>query len=46
MLSTSEDVSLFDQLSIGDGQYMQMGEDGPLQILLQRAAQTLQTLDE
>ena len=46
MLSTSEDVSLFDQLSIGDGQYMQMGEDGPLQILLQRAAQTLQTLEE
>ena len=46
MMSASEDSSLFDQLSIGDGQYMQMGENGPLLILLQRAAQTLQTLDE
>ena len=46
LMSASEDASLFDQLSIGDGQYMQMGENGPLQILLQRAALTLQTLDE
>ena len=46
VMSESEGSSLFDQLSIGDGQYMQMGEDEPLQILLQRAAQALQKLDE
>jgi len=45
-LSETRDVSVFDRLSIGNGQYMQIGENDALRILLLNASHKLQTLDE
>ena len=40
-LNENSDVSVFDKLAIGGGEYSQLGDDEPLRMLLDRAIQKL-----